>query len=254
MMRPSTRASGGRSSGSVSSSSGGELVSQVLRHELHQHLADQARLSGPGDAGDRREHAQREIDVEPVEDCCASRRCRRSQPCGARAVRAWRRVAARTDSGGSARLRRPARPAGGTAVEDLAAVLAGRRARHRRSSRRAASRRDRARPRTANCRRPSARRAPRAAPRCRPDAGPPRARRARRRRRTGWSESGSPAAAAAVRRARAWACCDRASDSRARGRAGPRAAPVVLRRCAARRALLGMFAGALSGTRWRQVR
>ena len=115
-------------------------------------------------------------------------------------------------------------PVGRAAVEDRGRRARRRRGRRRRSSRRGGSRRARARRRTANCRRPSADRARSAALRCRRDAGRRRARRARRRRRTDWSAPAWRAAGAAVRRARAWACCVRATDSR-----GPRSSRTARR-------------------------
>ena len=58
----------------------------MLGHQLHQHLADQARFARSGDAGDGGEDAQRKSDVELVE-VIARDAARRSQPLGWRGVR-----------------------------------------------------------------------------------------------------------------------------------------------------------------------
>ena len=109
--RPPTRARGPRCSATSSTSD----------------LADQARLARARDAGDGREHAEREGDVELVQVVAGD--ARQAQPALRRARRPRGGGALpRTGSGGSATPRPRARPAGRAAVEDLAAVLAGGRA------------------------------------------------------------------------------------------------------------------------------
>ena len=43
------------------------LVTQVIAHQVHQRPADQARLAGPRQAGDHREDAERQLQVDIVQ-------------------------------------------------------------------------------------------------------------------------------------------------------------------------------------------
>ena len=206
-----------RSSSSSSSSSSGEFYGPAVRHQFDQHLAHQAGLARSGNASHGRKYAQRKVDVEPMQviACDAGQ----PQPAVRRARRCGREASCvRTDSSRVCDCS-PAPALRADRCRASGRPVRRRPGRHRQSNRRGVSRQDRVRPRTANCRMPSTGRGPAGAPRCRRDAVRRKARRARTRRRTDSSAPGWPAAAAAARRARAWACCDPATDSRAPGRA-----------------------------------
>ena len=57
---------------------GGDVVPEVLGDELHERLADQARLARARHAGDGREHAERKRDVEVLQ--VVARDARQAQP------------------------------------------------------------------------------------------------------------------------------------------------------------------------------
>ena len=83
------------------------------RDQLDQRLADQARLARARDAGDAREHAEREGRRRAVAGCCGVTPAKRSQPSAVRGFRDAASCAPRTDSGASATPRRRARPPAG---------------------------------------------------------------------------------------------------------------------------------------------
>ena len=97
-------------------------MAQMLRDQLHQRLAHQARLSGARHARHRREHAQREGGIEPVQ--VVEGHAGQAQPALGRARRSARRRGGTKQVTPRPRCLDPFEPRGRTAVQHLPALLA----------------------------------------------------------------------------------------------------------------------------------